>query len=66
VQCAAFTADPDITLYSSDGKRPPGHLSHQRPPIPRWALFEASYQDSRMTSPDHFLYYSDVAKRDRR
>jgi hypothetical protein len=24
VQCAACTADPDITLYSSDGKRTPG------------------------------------------
>jgi hypothetical protein len=49
-------------LYSSGGKRTPGHLSHQGPPIPRWALFEASYQGSRMASPDH-PYYADVAKR---
>lgn len=62
VECAACTADPDITLHSSDGKRITGHLSHQGPPILRWALFEASYQGSRMASPDH-LYYADVAKR---
>src|SRR5450755_2059699 len=52
----------DITVYSSDGKRTPGHLSHQGPPILRWALFEAGHQGSRATSPDH-LYYSDVAAR---
>jgi transposase len=53
VQCAACTAGPDITLYSADGKRTPGHQSHQGPPIPRWALFEASYEGSRMAYPDH-------------
>ena len=52
----------DITVYSSDGKRTPGHLSHQGPPILRWALSEAGHQGSRTTSPDH-RYYADVAGR---
>ncbi|MGH3125301.1 MAG: IS110 family transposase, partial [Streptosporangiaceae bacterium] len=52
----------DITVYSSDGKRAPGRLSHQGPPILRWALFEAGHQGSRTSSPDH-LYYADVAAR---
>jgi transposase len=52
----------DITVYSSDAKRTPGHLSHQGPPILRWALFEAGHQGSRTSSPDH-LYYTDVAAR---
>jgi hypothetical protein len=37
----------DVTVYSSDAKRAPGHLSHQGPPILRWALFEAGHQGSR-------------------
>jgi transposase len=52
----------DVTVYSSDAKRAPGHLSHQGPPILRWALFEAGYQGSRAASPDH-RYYTDVAAR---
>ena len=52
----------DVTVYSSDDKRAPGHLSHQGPPILRWALFEAGHQGSRATSPDH-RYYTDVAAR---
>jgi hypothetical protein len=52
----------DITVYSSDDKRSPGHLSHQDPPILRWALFEAGHQGSRRASPDH-RYYADVAGR---
>ena len=52
----------DVTVYSSDGKRTPGHLSHQGPPILRWALFEAAQQGSRASSPDH-RYYADVAAR---
>ena len=52
----------DVTVYSSDGKRAPGHLSHQGPPILRWALFEAGHQGSRASSPDHG-YYADVAAR---
>lgn len=52
----------DVTVYSSDDKRTPGHLSHQGPPILRWALFEAGQQGSRASSPDH-RYYADVAAR---
>jgi transposase len=52
----------DVTVYSSDAKRTPGHLSHQGPPILRWALFEAGHQGSRAASPDH-PYYTDVAAR---
>src|ERR1017187_4985187 len=52
----------DVTVYSSDGKRTPGRLSHQGPPIVRWALFEAGHQGSRASSPDH-RYYADVAAR---
>ena len=52
----------DVTVWSSDGKGPPGYLSHQGPPILRWALFEAGHQGSRASSPDH-LYYTDVAAR---
>jgi transposase len=43
----------DVTVHSSDDKRTPGHLSHQGPPILRWALFEAGHQGSRKASPDH-------------
>ena len=52
----------DVTVYSSDGKRAPGHLSHQGPPILRWALFKAGHQGSRQASPDH-RYYADAAAR---
>jgi transposase len=46
----------DVTVYSSDGKRAPGHLSHQGPQVLRWALFEAATCAARPTSPDHQLY----------
>jgi transposase len=52
----------DITVHASDAKRTPGHLSHQGPPILRWALFEAGHHGSRTSSPDH-RYYADVATR---
>jgi transposase len=32
----------DITVHSSDIKRPPGKLSRQGPPLLRWALYEAA------------------------
>ena len=32
----------DVTVYSSDGKRSPGHLSRQGSPELRWATFEAA------------------------
>ena len=31
----------DVTVYSSAGKRSPGHLSRQGPPVLRWCLYEA-------------------------
>ena len=35
-------AGMDVTVYSSDGKRSPGHLSRQGSPELRWATFEAA------------------------
>ena len=53
----------DVTVRSSDDKRlTPGRLSHQGPPILRWALFEAGHHASRAASPDH-AYYTAVATR---
>jgi transposase len=52
----------DITVRSSDTKRPPGKLSGQGPPILRWALFEAGHHAARTASPDHH-YYTQVAAR---
>ena len=36
----------DVTVYSSDSKRSPGHLSRQGPPVLRWCVYEAG-QDPR-------------------
>jgi transposase len=52
----------DITVYSSDGKRPPGHLSRQGSPLLGWALVEAAQCAARPGSPDH-AYYRQVAER---
>ena len=46
----------DITVYSSDGKRSPGHLSRQGPPVLRWALYEAGKTHARSVAPDHGYY----------
>lgn len=54
----ALLAEPAGTAHL----RPPGYLSHQGPPILRWALFEAGHQGSRTASPGH-RYYADVAGR---
>jgi transposase len=35
-------AGMDITVYESDQRRSPGHLSRQGPPALRWALYEAA------------------------
>ena len=32
----------DVTVWSSDGKGPPGRLSRQGPPVLRWAVYEAA------------------------
>jgi transposase len=52
----------DVTVYSSDGKRTPGHLARQGPPVLRWALFEAAKCAARPASPDH-AYYLQVKQR---
>jgi transposase len=46
----------DVTVYSSDGKRAPGHLARQGPAALRWALYEAALCACRATSPDHQYY----------
>jgi len=46
----------DITVYSSDGKRSPGHLSRQGPPVLRWAVYEAGKTHARPLAPDHRYY----------
>jgi transposase len=55
-------AGMDITVYQSDRRRAPGHLSRQGPPALRWALFEAAQQARRSTSPDRG-YYLETAER---
>ncbi len=52
----------DVTVYQSDDKRAPGHLSHEGPELLRWALFEAALSATRVGSPDH-AYYLQVAER---
>jgi transposase len=52
----------DITVYQSDDKRAPGHLSHEGPAVLRWALYEAAVSAARATSPDR-SYYLQVAER---
>jgi transposase len=52
----------DITVYQSDQRRAPGHLSRQGPPVLRWALYEAAQAASRDGSPDR-EYYLQAAER---
>src|SRR4051794_7624997 len=52
----------DITVHQSDRRRSAGHLSRQRPPALRWALFEAALCASRSGSRDHD-YYRQTAER---
>jgi transposase len=53
----------DVTVCSSDGKRPPGHLSRQGPPVLRWCLYEAGKTHARPAAPDHACY-AQVKERD--
>ena len=46
----------DIAVYSSDGKRSPGHLSRQGPPVLRWAVYKAGKTHARAVAPDHGYY----------
>jgi transposase len=52
----------DVTVYSSDGKRAPGHLAKQGPPLLRWALYEAACLASQPRAGDHD-YYATVKDR---
>lgn len=52
----------DITVYQSDRRRAPGHLSRQGPPVLRWALYEAAQCACRKDSPDR-AYYEQTAAR---
>ena len=52
----------DITVYQSDQRRAPGHLSRQGPPALRWALYEAAQSVQRTSSPDR-EYYLQAAER---
>jgi transposase len=46
----------DITVCSSAGKRSPGHLSRQGPPVLRWCAHEAGKASARATAPGHGYY----------
>jgi transposase len=52
----------DITVYQSDQRRSPGHLSRQGPPALRWAPYEAAQAARRPGSPDR-AYYEQLAAR---
>jgi transposase len=52
----------DITVYQSDQRRAPGHLSRQGPPALRWALYEAAQRARFPNSPDR-EYYLQLAER---
>jgi transposase len=54
----------DVTVYSSDSKRSPGHLSRQGSPELRWATFEAAKCSARRGSPDYAYYHKLAAKHD--
>jgi transposase len=53
----------DVTVYSSDGKRSPGHLARQGPPALRWALFEAAMARAYRASAPDYDYYHQVKDR---
>jgi transposase len=46
----------DITVYSSDGKRSPGHLSRQGPEVLRWRAVRGRQVQRRDQRPDHGSY----------
>jgi len=49
-------------VYSSAGKRSPGHLSRQGPEVLRWLAYEAGKAHARRCAPDH-AYYAQVKER---
>lgn len=52
----------DITVYASDQRRAPGHLSRQGPRTLRWALYEAAQVALRPGSPDRDYYLQAAAR----
>jgi transposase len=52
----------DVTVYQSDRRRAPGHLSRQGPPALRWALYEAAQVARHPRSPDRAYYEQAAAK----
>ena len=54
----------DVTVYSSDGKRSPGHLSRQGPPVLRWCAYKAGKTHARKGAPDHGYYASVKDRKD--
>jgi transposase len=52
----------DVTVSQSDQSRAPGKLSHQGPPVLRWAAFEAAQCAWREGSPDHHYYLETKAR----
>ena len=46
----------DVTVYSSAGKRSPGHLSRQGPAVLRWCLYEAGKTHALGRAEDHDYY----------
>jgi transposase len=50
-------AGMDVTGYSSDTKRSPGHLSQQGSPRLRWAVFQAAKCAARPCSLDYTYYH---------
>jgi len=52
----------DVTVFASDTKRAPGHLSRQGPAVLRWALVEAAQSACRSSSPDHAYYVTAKAR----
>ncbi len=55
-------AGMDITVYQSDTRRSPGHLSRQGPPALRWAVYEAAQRARFPASPDR-AHYEQLAAR---
>jgi Transposase IS116/IS110/IS902 family len=53
----------DVTVYSSDGKRSPGHLSRQGPEILRWVAYEAGKTHGRASAPGHDCYAAESVRR---
>src|SRR6266536_1692940 len=49
----------DVTVYSSDGKRSPGHLSRQGPEILRWVVYEAGKTHARASAHDYYAAVKD-------